>query len=93
MGVSAIRRRGITKSLAKEMNAWEKEGSVLIPELMYWWKNDSLNRDSLPDRFKEEFDMYLHHQRTPVGGSNYSWIRNMYHSVAQQLIRMDPAYY
>lgn len=36
--------------------------------------------------------MYLH-QRVPAGGSNHGWLRNMYYSTGQQLVRMDPAYY
>ncbi|KAB8271728.1 hypothetical protein BDV30DRAFT_240209 [Aspergillus minisclerotigenes] len=41
---------------------------------------------------KTPLRMYLH-QRVPAGGSNHGWLRNMYHSTGQQLVRMDPAYY
>jgi hypothetical protein len=40
-----------------------------------------------------EFDMYQHYLRKINGKSNYGWLRNMFYSTGQQLMRQDPLYY
>ncbi|EFW15145.1 conserved hypothetical protein [Coccidioides posadasii str. Silveira] len=80
-----------TSDLQKE---WETTGSVVIPQLMRWW-NDKLQgaTTTVLTRVNGEYDMYYHHQRMMGGRDNYGWLRTMYHSIGQQLMRQDPAYY
>nr|KMM73072.1 hypothetical protein CPAG_09361 [Coccidioides posadasii RMSCC 3488] len=72
----------------------ETTGSVVIPQLMCWW-NDKLQGASavVLTRVNGEYDMYYHHQRMMGGRDNYGWLRTMYHSIGQQLMRQDPAHY
>jgi hypothetical protein len=37
----------------------------------------------------EEFDMYAAHLRMINQKPNYGWLRNMYHSLGQQVMRQD----
>jgi len=37
--------------------------------------------------------MYHHHLREINGKKNIGWLRNMFYSITQQLMRQDPAYY
>ena len=37
--------------------------------------------------------MYNHHLRQINRKDNMGWLRNMYYSLSQQLMRQDPAYY
>jgi hypothetical protein len=41
----------------------------------------------------EEFDMYLAHLRMINQKPNYGWLRNMYYSLSQQVMRQDPLYF
>jgi hypothetical protein len=40
-----------------------------------------------------EFDMYRYHGRSVPGHPAMGFLRNMYHSLIQQIIRQDPVYY
>ena len=50
-----------------------------------------------PEIFKlieEEFDMYLYHLRDEQNGQKRrGWMRHMFYSLIQQLVRQDPIYY
>lgn len=50
-----------------------------------------------PEIFKlieEEFDMYLYHLRDEQNGQKrWGWMRHMFYSLIQQLVRQDPVYY
>ncbi|KAI9780352.1 MAG: hypothetical protein M1839_006775 [Geoglossum umbratile] len=50
-----------------------------------------------PEIFKlieEEFDMYLYHLREELDGQKrWGWMRHMFYSLVQQLVRQDPVYY
>jgi hypothetical protein len=37
--------------------------------------------------------MYWYHLQRLNGRPNFGWLRNMFHSTGQQLMRQDPAYY
>lgn len=50
-------------------------------------------RPILLELFREYFNVYLHHLRQVNGRANFGCLRNCYHSVAQQLVRQDVAYY
>jgi len=41
----------------------------------------------------QEFVLYAHRQRKINGKNNLSWVRNMVHSLTQQVMRQDPMYY
>jgi hypothetical protein len=41
----------------------------------------------------EEFEMYHAHLRLINKKPNYGWLRNMYHSLSQQVMRQDPKYF
>jgi hypothetical protein len=73
-------------------------GSVHIPAFSWWFGEKVGTWDgqevSIGDLAHIEFDMYLWHLRTDAGNSgSLGWLRNMYHSGIQQLMRMDPEYY
>ncbi|KAJ5552094.1 hypothetical protein N7494_001472 [Penicillium frequentans] len=89
-------------------SAWSKDGSVLIPGLFDWlrltrveypsgldWlrsKGEEYPSSLLP-LINTEYDMYAWHCRKIDGRSNLGWGRNQIHSLSQQLIRQDLAYY
>ncbi|RDL34485.1 uncharacterized protein BP5553_07613 [Venustampulla echinocandica] len=66
---------------------WQAEGSV-IHDLFGWWFTSPLGSE-----IYDEFNMYLHYLREINGRKNIGWLRNMFFSVTQQLMRQDPAYY
>ena len=66
---------------------WEREGSVNV-DLFGWWFDTAIGRIVLA-----EYDMYRHHLREVNGKGNYGWLRNMFYSIGQQLMRQDPMYY
>jgi hypothetical protein len=78
---------GGTEALWK---AWGRDGTVNVDKVFSWWYDQAYGiiREALI-----EFDMYKHHLRRVNGKSNLGWLRNMIHSLAQQLMRQDPVYY
>jgi hypothetical protein len=46
------------------------------------------------ENISEEFDMYKYHLREKQGGKKQmGWMRHMFYSLTQQLVRQDPAYW
>lgn len=41
----------------------------------------------------EEFEIYHAHLRLINKKSNYGWLRNIYYSLGQQVMRQDPKYF
>jgi hypothetical protein len=79
--------------------AWDEQGSVVI-DCCQWWntvgysgENASLNGKTIMEVVLEEYDMYDAHLRKINDKPNYGWLRNMYYSLGQQVMRQDPAYY
>jgi hypothetical protein len=70
-----------------DTTVWNEEGSVNI-NLFGWWFETEIGNIVL-----REFDAYRHHLREINGKSNYGWLRNMFYSIGQQLMRQDPVYY
>jgi hypothetical protein len=68
-------------------NTWLEDGSINM-NLFGWWFDTRIGEIVL-----SEFDMYRHHLREINGKSNYGWLRNMFYSIGQQLMRQDPVYY
>jgi hypothetical protein len=85
----SFNQQGILEAWDKSIiTRWEDEGSVIVP-LFDWW----FQVPELKQRLYDEFDAYLWHLREINGRKNIGWLRNMFHSIAQQLMRQDPAYY
>jgi hypothetical protein len=85
---------GQSMLLLEEFN---RVGSVNIPDVFSWWWTEKCKRGgrelSIAEVGYEEFDMYLHHQREVSGKPNYGWLRTMFHSLIQQVMRQDPVYW
>ena len=77
--------------------AWERDGNLIVKNLFGWlWDgvDDGDEHESgIGDLIMEEFDMYLHHQQERNGRSNRGWLRTMYYSLIQQIMRQDIAYW
>lgn len=63
-----------------------------------WQDEGTLTMDGVVDHLQEiqaeidaEFEMYRHHYRP--GAVKMGWLRNMFYSLTQQVIRMDPVVY
>ena len=80
----------IASTIRKEFH---QNGTTNVPIFKWWFTTPPDNGLSVADIAREEYDVYLHHQREINGISNFGWLRNMTHSIAQQLMRMDPQYY
>ena len=76
---------------------WEDEGNLIVNDLFSWlWDGvttDAQHESGIGEMIDEEFDMYLHHQRDRNGKPNYGWLRVMFYSLTQQLIRQDIMYW
>ena len=70
-------------------DVWLRDGN-LITDIFQWWFEPGC---PIGEICLLEFDMYQHHLRKINGKSNYGWLRNMFYSTAQQLMRQDPMYY
>lgn len=72
-----------------------ERGTVVIPQLFGWLKEDfdSILPGGLLALAHEEMDMYDYHYMPRDGKPRLGWLRNMWHSIIQQLVRQDPAYY
>lgn len=78
----------ILKPLPAHITAdWERDGTVNV-DLFSWWFSGPIG-----NIIYAEFDMYRFHLREINGKSNYGWLRSMFYSIGQQLMRQDPMYY
>lgn len=73
-------------------------GNVHIPAFRWWFTTTVGKLDgadvTIADLAKMEFDIYMWHFRKEIGNSgSLGWLRNMYYSGIQQIMRMDPEYY
>lgn len=89
--------------------AWEADGSIVAPLFQWLGDKTLLGCEHGEDISCEhdsglwpivdlEFEMYEHHRgqgedRNSQGIISMGWLRSMWHSLIQQLIRQDPAYY
>lgn len=71
------------------MKTFFHDGNVIVKGLFDWIIDDL----ELMEMVEAEFDMYQHHLREQNGQPNLGWCRNMWHSLVQQAIRQDPAFY
>jgi hypothetical protein len=66
---------------------WERDGNLCV-DVFGWWFDCEIG-----DIIMDEFEMYRHHLRMINGKSNYGWLRSMFYSIGQQLMRQDLVYY
>ena len=81
---------------------WDRVGSVIVDCFQWWYDGKEYRYDGLIDNLKgrtvydvidAEFSMYYAHLRMINNKPNYGWLRNMYYSLGQQVMRQDPLYY
>ncbi|KAH0563233.1 hypothetical protein GP486_002201 [Trichoglossum hirsutum] len=77
---------------AKSPNAWQKfqeNGTINIDRFF-----DYIVAPEVFGLIEEEFDVYKYHLRNAIHGNDHrGWMRHMFYSLIQQLIRQDPAYW
>jgi hypothetical protein len=84
--------QAIFKRFASE-EAWDQfqtDGTVIIPNVFTFLTGDN----EAMDLIRQEFEVYnWHYYPEGDGNSRRGWLRPMYYSLVQQLVRMDPIYY
>jgi hypothetical protein len=68
---------------------WDRDGNLLIPNLLSYIREDR----KLYEMIGQEFDMYEHHFQPHTTKPKMGFLRNMFFSLTQQLVRQDPAWY
>ncbi|KAI9764631.1 MAG: hypothetical protein M1840_008128 [Geoglossum simile] len=84
----------IFNRFARSDDAWDelqRDGTINVDGFFDYLVND-------PQVFRlveEEFNLYKHHRRnsTEDGDEPRGWMRHMFYSLTQQLVRQDPAYW
>lgn len=67
---------------------WLDRGTLTLPDFFAHLDNPQVRR-----QWEQEFALYRHHQWVPSGKKRMGWMRHMFYSGIQQLLRMDPAWY
>lgn len=77
--------------------SWADTGNLIVKGMFSWlWDGIHLENqfvEGVGDLISEEFDMYRHHQAEQNVVPNKGWLRTMFHSLTQQIIRQDLAYW
>lgn len=71
-------------------------GFVVSNMFTWLWNGISIgdNREEgIGDLIADEFNMYLHHQGERNGIPNKGWLRTIFYSLTQQLVRQDLLYW
>ena len=76
----------IFKLFGGDWAEWKSTGTVIIPGVFEYL-------EPIEDLIQLEFDVYLHHFRPRPTANEMGFLRIMYHSLIQQLVRQDPMYY
>ncbi|KZF18788.1 hypothetical protein L228DRAFT_215864 [Xylona heveae TC161] len=71
------------------LTTWSVDGSIVLSGLFDWWWQS----EDVIAVVHEEFEMYHHHLQSLKRRNDSGWLRNMFHSLVQQLMRQDPVYY
>lgn len=76
---------------------WSTAGNLIVKDLFTWlWEGVEIGDqkdDGIGGLINMEFDMYLHHQRESNGAPNKGWLRTIFYSLIQQLVRQEKAYW
>lgn len=79
------------------MNKWLEDGNLIVKGIFSWlWDGIQTSNGYEPgvgDLIDQEFEAYLWHQRERNGEHNKGWLRTMYHSLSQQIVRQDLGYW
>lgn len=67
---------------------WQEQGTLTMPRLFA-----HLRTPDIRHQIDEEFALYRHHEWVPSGKKRMGWMRHMFYSGIQQLVRMDPVWY
>jgi hypothetical protein len=67
---------------------WETDGSLIVPNLLPY-----INDPEIKEMIDLEFAMYDHHFEPHSTRPKMGFLRNMFHSLTQQLVRQDIAWY
>jgi hypothetical protein len=65
---------------------WQKDGTIHVKKLAGYLEDEM-------DSIETEFDMYRHHVRIDPSNPSTGFLRHMYYSLFQQVLRMDPVIY
>ena len=85
--------------LGVDVEEWGRVGSIVVG-CFDWWAIEKytgaradLAEKTILEVILEEFEMYHAHLRLINKKPNYGWLRNMYYSLGQQVMRQDPKYF
>ncbi|KAJ5761803.1 uncharacterized protein N7511_005185 [Penicillium nucicola] len=72
-----------------------QQGTVVIPQLFGWLKEDfdGQHPGGILAMANEEIDMYDYHYQPRPHRPRLGWLRDMWYSIIQQVVKQDPAYY
>ncbi|KAI9862358.1 MAG: hypothetical protein M1813_004834 [Trichoglossum hirsutum] len=73
---------------ARAWQVWQRDGTMVIGSIF-----DYLNLPGIMSSIDVEFAIYRHHHHNLSGKSRLGWLRNMFYSLIQQLVRQDPVWY
>ena len=65
---------------------WLKNGNIISSDAFAYLRQ-------IQSMIDHEFGMYRHHLSSQYRDSRRGWLKNMYHSLLQQLLRQDPFWY
>jgi hypothetical protein len=75
---------------ASVWDTFQADGTANIKGVFSWMLEDI----ELAPLIDKEFRLYSHHSHQPGNpGKRLGWLRNMWYSLVQQVVRQDPAYY
>jgi hypothetical protein len=69
-------------------DSWLRDGNIIIPDLCSY-----LNTPDIRAAIDFEFNLYQHHFAEIPGQPSMGFLRNMFYSGIQQLVRQDPGWY
>lgn len=76
---------------------WHKDGNLIVPGLFSWlWEGVSVKdefEEGIGALIDDEFTLYRFHLTERNGQPNRGWLRTMYYSLTQQIIRQDLSYW
>lgn len=67
---------------------WLTDGNLLVPGVFEY-----LDHPDILAYLDWEYAMYAYHEQPDAGLARQGWVRHMYYSLIQQLIRQDPVWY